>query len=177
MLRDRFGARRLACWHLANNKQQNRLKSSQHTCNLFWRMIYLRTVFFFEKNPVHTCVFSNTTIPIWDKTRRWNPGGWYFQHDVCKSFEEWKSRKENKQVLKLGRGAKVWTLTGRDMRVRGWKIRKQSACQNRLTVLVRPCQTPLTLLVGPRQNPLIVQGVQKTYLSEINTNPIWDDNR
>ena len=100
------GARRLACWHVANNKQQNRLKSSQHTCNLFWRMIYLRTVFFFEKNPVHTCVFSNTTIHIWDKTRRWNPGGWYFQHDVCKSFEKWKRGKENKQVLKLGLGGK-----------------------------------------------------------------------
>ena len=93
------GVRRLACWHVANNKQENRLKSSQHTCNLFWRMIYLRTVFFFEKNPVHTCVFSNTTIPIWDKTRRW-----YFEYDACKSFEKWKSGKENKQVLKLGGG-------------------------------------------------------------------------
>ena len=32
--------------------------------------------------------------------------GWYFEHDACKSFEEWKSRKENKQVLKLGLGGK-----------------------------------------------------------------------
>ena len=123
------------------------------------------------------CLFKHN-YPYLRQNEKMKSSQWYFEHDACKSFEEWKRGKENKQMLKLVRGGKgVNTNRERYERVCGWKIRKQSACQNRLTVLVRPCQTPLTLLLGPHQNLLTVQGVQKAYVSEINTIPVWDDNR
>ena len=90
------GALRLACWHVANNKQENRLKSSQHTCNLSMKDDISAHSFSLRK--IHyICLFKHN-YPYLRQNEEMKSSQWYF----CVE----KRNKQKNENVKFRRGGK-----------------------------------------------------------------------